>query len=261
MKKNIVISLIVMLLVSLLAACSGEEETSSAKNGKDDKKILKMVTAAEFPPFETRNEAGEIIGFDIDLAEMISEKLGFELQIEDMNFDGIIGALQAGRADIAIAGMSATEERKKNVDFSEEYHHSSQMFISKPENEVKQMEDLKGKVVGVQLGSIQEEGAEKLADEYGFEVKKLDNVNIVIQEIMSNRVDVGYMDHEVATGYMESQDLVGFEDPTESAPGMGIAFPKDSELVEDVNKILNELEENGEMEKLREKWLSDYEAK
>ncbi|HEY4600958.1 MAG TPA: transporter substrate-binding domain-containing protein [Cerasibacillus sp.] len=260
MKKNILISFIIVLLVCLLAACGQGEETSTTNNKKDDKKVLKMVTAAEFPPFETRNEAGEIIGFDIDLAEMISEKLGFELQIEDMKFDGIVGALQAGRADIAIAGMSATEERKKNVDFSEEYHHSSQMFISKPENEINQMDDLKGKVVGVQLGSIQEEGAEKLAEEYGFEVKKLDNVNIVVQEIMSNRVDIGYMDQEVATGYMESQGLTAFEDPTESAPGMGVAFPKGSDLVDDVNDILTELEDSGEMEKLREKWLTEYEA-
>lgn len=144
-----------------------------------------MVTAAEFPPFETRNEAGEIIGFDIDLANMIAEELGMELQIEDMKFDGIIGSLQAGRADMAIAGMNATEERKQNVEFSKDYYSDGQIFISQPDSEIKSLEDLKGKTVGVQLGSIQAEGAEKLAKEYDFEVKTLDDVGIVVQEILS----------------------------------------------------------------------------
>ncbi len=216
-----------------------------------------MVTAAEFPPFETRNEAGEIIGFDIDLANMIAEELGMELQIEDMKFDGIIGSLQAGRADMAIAGMNATEERKQNVEFSKDYYSDGQIFISQPDSEIKSLEDLKGKTVGVQLGSIQAEGAEKLAKEYDFEVKTLDDVGIVVQEILSNRVDIGYMDKAVAEGYIESQDLVGFTDPTESAPGMAVAFPKDSELVDKVNDIITELEENGEIAKLEEKWLSE----
>ncbi len=131
------------------------------------------------------------------------------------------------------------------------------MFISKPDAGIDSLEDLKGKTVGVQLGTIQEEGAEKLKDEYGFEVKKLDSANILIQELNSSRIDVGYMDKSVAKGYVKEQGLEGFDDPTTSSPGMGIAFPKGSELVDDVNKVLKKLEENGKLVELKDKWLSE----
>src|SRR5699024_1480346 len=103
--------------------------------------------------------------------------------------------------------------------------------------ELEDLDDLTGKVVGVQLGTIQEEGAEKLAEQYDFEVKKVDDAGLLIQELNSNRIDVGYMDKSVAVGYMDSQDLIGFDDPTKSSPGMGIAFPKGSDLVEPVNEV------------------------
>lgn len=249
-----------ILLLILLAACSSKNSESAEKASADTdgKKVLKMATSADFPPFESRDTDGNFEGFDVELAGIIAEELGYELEIEDMKFDGLIGALQAKRVDIVMAGMSATEKRKKNVDFSNEYNRSGEMFVSKEDANLKSLEDLKGKTVGVQLGTIQEEGADKLAAEYGFEVKKVDDASIMIQELNSNRIDVAYLDTTVAVGYMNEQGLTGFEDPTDASPGMGIAFPKDSELVDDVNEILDELQENGQLDELKEKWLSDY---
>ena len=88
---------------------------------------------------------------------------------------------------------------------------------------------------------------------------KVDNAGILVQEMNSNRLDVMYMDKEVATGYIESQGFVGFDDPTTVSPGMAIAFPKESELVEDVNGVLEELQSNGKIEALQEKWLTESE--
>lgn len=256
MMKKVILGILILILVSLLAACGSGEASTAGKKGEN---VLKMATSADFPPFESYDEEGKFIGFDVELAQAIADELGYELKIEDMDFDGLIGSLQAKRVDIVLAGMSATEERSENVDFSNEYHRSGEMFISKVEDDFKNLEELKGKVVGVQLGTIQEEGAQNLADEYGFEVKKVDDASILIQELNSNRIDVAYMDKTVAAGYINSQGFVGFDDPTTSSPGMAIALPKGSDKTEEVNEALKKLKEDGTLDKLKEKWLSEYE--
>lgn len=249
-----------------LAACgSGGDSTSGdttdASADSTETKVLKMGTSADFPPFEFRDEAGKEIGFDIDLANHIADELGYELEIQDMKFDGLIGALNTGRVDMVLSGMSATDERKKNVDFSTEYNRSGEFFVTTPDSDIKSIEDLEGKTVGVQLGTIQEDGAKRLKENEGinFEIKALDNSLLLIQELKTGRIDAAYMDKSVAVGHVEEQGLGGFDDPTTSSPGMAVAFPKDSDLVEDVNKVLAEMEEDGSLQELKDKWLTDQE--
>lgn len=254
--KTFLKGLVVFSIALWLVACGGGED-NGAKNENDsgEKEVLKMGTSADFPPFETRDTDGELIGFDIDLAHLIAEELGYELQIEDMKFDGLIGALQTGRVDMVMSGMSATEDRKENADFSVEYQHSGEMFLSLKETPFEDIEELNGKKVGVQLGTIQEDGAKVLQEDYDFEMVSLDDSTILIQELLSKRIDVAYMDTEVAIGYIDAQDLHGIDDPTTSSPGMGVAFPKGSDLVEPVNEVLEKFLEDGTIEELQEKWL------
>jgi polar amino acid transport system substrate-binding protein len=261
MKKVFSKVFILLVVLGLLVACgtSDKDSTSTNTEKNDDKKILKMATSADFPPFESRNPDGEFVGFDIELARMIAKELGYELVIEDMKFDGLVGALQANRVDMAMAGMSKDEKRKKNVDFSAVYNESSEMFLSKPDAPIEDLDSLTGKVVGVQIGSIQEEGAKKLSEEYDFEVKVIDDAGMMVQELNTGRIDAVYMDKDVALGFIEEQNLFGFDDPTTSSPGMAIAFPKGSELVKDVDEVIEKLEENGELQALKEKWLSKEE--
>jgi arginine/lysine/histidine transporter system substrate-binding protein len=247
---------ITLILTLVLAAC-GQNNESGNGEAEEGKKVLTMGTSADFAPFESRNTSGEVEGFDIDLAKYIAEELGYELKIEDMKFDGLIGALQANRVDLVLSGMSATEKRAQNVDFSTQYHHSGEMFITLKDSEVTSLDQLKGKTVGVQLGTIQEEGARKLQETVDFEIKAVDNATILIQELQSNRIDLAYLDKSVATGYINEQGLAGFDDPTSSSPGMAVAFPKGSELVDEVNQVLKEMEENGKLEELKAKWLSE----
>lgn len=254
-KKNVLLALAASAAL-LFGACGNDESNSSNSEASDETKVLKMATSAEFPPFESRNVEGEIVGFDIDLANHIADELGYELEITDMKFDGLIGALQNDRVDMVIAGMSATEQRKENVDFSTEYNHSGEMFLTPKGSDVKTLEDLEGKVVGVQLGTIQEEGANSIIKDEGidFELKALDDSGALIQEILSGRIDAAYMDKAVAKGYIEAQDLGAFDDPTTASPGMAVAFPKDGDLVEDVNAVIAEMEESGKLDELKEKW-------
>ncbi|GKW45180.1 ABC transporter substrate-binding protein [Planococcus sp. NCCP-2050] len=254
-KKNVLLALAASAAL-MLGACGNDDSTSGSSEASDETKVLKMGTSAEFPPFESRNVDGEIVGFDIDLANHIADELGYKLEITDMKFDGLIGALQNDRVDMVIAGMSATEQRKENVDFSTEYNHSGEMFLTPKGSDVKSLEDLEGKVVGVQLGTIQEEGANSIIEDEGinFELKALDDSGALIQEILSGRIDAAYMDKAVAKGYIEAQDLDAFDDPTTASPGMAVAFPKGGDLVEDVNAVLAEMEESGKIDELKEKW-------
>ncbi|WP_068676187.1 transporter substrate-binding domain-containing protein [Oceanobacillus sp. Castelsardo] len=255
MKTTFLKFIIMAFAVGMLVACgAGEPSGDKAKEESGDGKVLKMATSADFPPFETRDTEDNFIGFDIDIAQAIADELGYELEIRDMSFDGLIGALQSGRVDMVMAGMSATEERRENVDFSIEYHRSGEMFVTKKDAKIDSLEDLEGLTVGVQLGTIQEEGADELSSKYGFEVKKVDKAALLIQELNSNRIDVGYMDKTVAEGFIAEQGLEGFDDPTTSSPGMGIAFPKGSELTEEINVALEKLIDNGTVAELQEEW-------
>ncbi|MEH7119116.1 transporter substrate-binding domain-containing protein [Neobacillus vireti] len=254
MKKSILFLMLIFTLV-VMAACGQKDGASEGKN--TEKKVLTMATSADFAPFESRDPSGKVQGFDIDLANAIADELGYKLEIKDMKFDGLIGALQAKRVDMVLAGMSATEKRKKNVDFSTAYNHSGEMFLTKKGSTIKTIDDLKGKTVAVQLGTIQEEGAKTLQKKIDFTLKPLDNSTTLIQELVTDRVQVAYLDKSVATGYMKEQGLVGFDDPTSSSPGMAVAFPKGSKLVGDVNKALEKLEKNGKLQELKDKWLKD----
>lgn len=249
----------VALSAMLLTACGTDTSSGSEKSGSEgEEKVLEMATSADFPPFESRDTAGNFEGFDIDLANYIADEMGYELKISDMKFDGLIGALQSERVDMVLSGMSATEDRKENVDFSVEYHRSGEMFITLKDSDIKTLDELKGKRVGVQLGTIQEDGANKIKEEtVDFELKAVDNANILIQELLSNRIDVAYMDKTVALGYIAEQDLVGFDDPTSSSPGMAVAFPKGSDLIDEVNAAIEKAEESGKLQELKDKWLSE----
>lgn len=274
MKRNYL--LIIMLFVStvlVLAACGTDDDQEEPSNQAaetndendegneetEEQTQLIMGTSADYPPFESRNSQGDIVGFDIDLANYIADELGVELEIRDMDFSGLIGALQSGRVDMVISGMSTDEERRQNVDFSIEYHESSEMFVTVPDSDITSLDDLNDTTIGVQLGSIQEEGAATHQETYDFEVHTLDDAQGLIQELLSNRIDAVYLDREVALGFIEAQDLIGFDDPTRATPGMAVAFPIGSDLVEQVDEIIEQAIETGLLAEWEEEWLSDAE--
>ena len=256
MKKTFLFVTIIFTLV-VMAACGQSNKDGANGEKTSEKKLLTIATSADFAPFESRDPSGKVIGFDIDLAKTIADELGYKLEIKDMKFDGLVGALQAKRVDMVLAGMSATEKRKKNVDFSTAYNHSGEMFITLKDSSIKTVDDLKGKTLGVQLGTIQEEGAKELQKKVNFTIKPLDNATTLIQELITKRIDVAYIDKSVASGYIKEQNLAGFDDPTTSSPGMAVAFPKGSNLTADVNKVLKKMEDNGKLQELKDKWLKD----
>lgn len=261
MKKALSIFMFSILMMGVLTACgtaSDKKETNGSKG--EEKKVLTMGTSADYPPFEYVETAksDEIIGFDVDLANLIAGELGYEVEIKDMDFNGLIGAIQADRVDFVMAGMTPTEERKKSVDFSDVYYTAKHMIVSAKDSNIKSVEDLEGKTVGVQLASIQEGKAEEIGETVKIKVEKRTRIPELVQEIKAGRIDAAIIEDTVAEGYFKNdKDLSGFtlEEGNEADAGSAIAFPKDSELTEKFNKVLKEKMENGEVEKLVIKWF------
>ena len=227
--------------------------------GKD---TLTMITSPDYPPYEfydTRDGKRQIVGFDIDIANYIASELGFTLKVAETDFNGLIPALQANRADFVMAGMTPTPERRKNVDFSMVYYEAKDTIVSPKDSNITQPEDLSGKKVGVQLGTIQEENAKKIAVKVpGVQIKRLNRVPQIIQEIQSRRIDAAIIEDNVARGSIQVNPNLQLHviPSVEGASGSAIAFPKGSPLVEPFNKVLQQMKDNGELEKLAKRWFA-----
>ena len=257
MKKGLILLLSMVLAAGLLAACGSSEKTSKDAS---DKKVLVMGTSADYAPFEyiETEKSDEIIGFDVDLAKAITSKLGYKMEVKDMDFNGLVQALKSGQADFVLAGMTPTEKRKKNVDFSDIYYTAQFMIVSKKDSGISKLEDLKGKTVGVQLGSIQADKAKEINEELPIKIEDRNRIQDLIQEIKSGRFDAAIIEDTVAKGYFTKEtELEGFTLNDDPEAGSAIAFPKDSDLTEKFNQELKKMKENGELDELIIKWFGD----
>ncbi len=220
---------------------------------------LVMVTSADYPPYEFRNTASgsdEIIGFDVDIARYITKELGYGLEVKDTDFSGLIPALQSKRADFAMAGMTPTAERKKNVDFSQIYYEAKNTIVARKGSNFKKPEDLAGKKVGFQLGSTQEKAAQKFTN---VQLKQLNRTAEIIQEVKGGRVDAAIIENTIATGFVAGNPDLEFNtiaSSTEEA-GSAIAFPKGSNLVDDFDRVLTQMKQSGEINRLVQKWFEN----
>ncbi|MCL1941611.1 MAG: transporter substrate-binding domain-containing protein [Synergistaceae bacterium] len=246
MKKSV---LILTFLFALL--CVG-----SAWAGLMDKDVFIVGTESTYPPYESRNEQGDLIGFDIELMEVIAAKLGKKLDWQDIAFDALIPTLIAKRIDLIIAGMSITEERAQRVAFTEPYEISVSAFITKEDSNIKDTAALKGKSVATQIGTVQETYAHEIE---GVEVKTFQKFDDCAREVLLGRVDAALMDIPVAKEFVSQKDFAGkikvaFEQViTEGGKAIALNL-SDKDVAEKMSRIIEELEKSGEMQKLRDKW-------
>ena len=225
----------------------------------EQKKIEPQITvglSADYPPFEYFSD-GKIIGFDVELLDEIAKRLDMAIEFKDMNFDGIIAALQSKRIDVGVSAISATEERKKAVDFSDNYYSGSMVMVCPKDSEIKTTSDLRDKTIGLQSGSIYESYANNdlIQQTPNMVVKTLPKVPDLIQDMKSGRIAC------ILMGKTEGDLLVTQQTAFKVIPIAGsemeiaIAFPKGSELRNKVNDILAEMKKDGSLNQLITKWL------
>ncbi len=259
-KKIAAMILSSMMAVSFVSGCSNGK-TGASVTTDDDSKVLIMGTSADYKPFEFIDTAvsSEIIGFDVDLANYIAEELGYELEVRDMDFNSLLTALQTDKVDIVLAGMTPTEERKEVVDFSDIYFTAKNVVITTTDSGIESLEDINGKVLGAQTGSIQQTAVEEM-QESGLDVtlETRERMPNLIQEILSGRIDGVVIEDMVTANYLEANDNLKIADVLEEADnGSAIALPKGSDLTEQINEIIAEMKENGKMDELVNKWFNE----
>jgi arginine/lysine/histidine transporter system substrate-binding protein len=253
--------LIIQTVLVIVLASFWVTQAPGSAPAQDISKKLTMITSPDYPPYGyyiTSGSARKIVGFDIDIANYIAKELKLDLELKESDFNGLIPALQAKRADFVMAGMTPTAERKKNVDFSGIYYEAKDTIVALKGNNLTQTAALAGKKVGVQLGSIQEQNAKKIAEKVtGIKVKALNKVPDLVQELKSKRIDAAIIEDTVAKGFVQSNpDLEFTVIPPEGESGSAIAFPKGSPLVPAFDRVITQMRSSGELEKLVTKWFS-----
>ena len=263
MKKGFMKMVLGTMSLLALAACgntSGTANSAAEADGalqeiKDSGKLV-VGTCADYPPYEwhlVQDGEDKIIGFDIDIAQAIADELGVELEVKDMDFDGLIPALSTGKIDMIIAGMNPTEERKQSVDFTDVYYTQKDALVIKSEDakDIRSEDDLKKASLATQKATIQE--TYLLENFPGAEIQSVPKLNTAILYLVTGKVDAVLMVETVARRYVEENEGLEIADsdvsstPNESA----IAVAKDSaDFLEEVNDILDEMEDSGKIEEL-----------
>ena len=260
MKKVIAAAMLGVMTMGFVG-CGASSNKASDENSTDlletiqEKGKLVVGMSADYAPYEFHyiDENGKDVvgGFDVDIANEIAEAIGVELVIQEMDFDALVSALPAGKIDAVISGMNPTEERAKVVDFSDIYYNSKHGILVRAEDvdKYKTFADLEGAKVGAQLGSTQEQIAK--SEIPNADLQLLANVNNLILELKSGKVDAIIMEKPVAEMAVNSNPDLAVGEPTyeDKTGGNAVGIAKNNpELLAKINEVINELNETGKMD-------------
>lgn len=241
--KKILFTVLIICMIFSMVACS-------SSNGSKQK--LVMATNAEFPPYEYY-DGDKIIGIDAELAQAIADKLNMDLEIEDMAFDSIVTAVESGKADIGVAGMTVTEDRLKNINFTDTYTKATQVIIVKEGSSIAGPDDLVGKTIGVQLGTT--------GDIYAGDIEnvKMDRYNKgyeAVQALTQGKVDAVIIDNEPAKVFVSQNTGLKILDEEFTVEEYAIAVNKNNtDLLKKINQALAELKSSGKLQEIINKYI------
>ena len=249
-------ALALVMALGLLAGCGSSNSDNNTPAGDDAsdaaKTKLVVATSPDFPPFESL-EGGEVVGIEVDILNKIAEKMGMELDIQQMDFDSVIPGVQAGKFDVGMSGITVTDKRKENVDFSSVYFMAAQAIVVTADSGITGKADLEGKKVSVQTGTT----AEEYCMGNGYEVLAFTANNDAAAALTSGKVDAWVVDNEVALAMAPELGLTVLDEAMTSEP-YAFAFQKGSELVAPFNEALDALLADGTVEKLFQQYGVTY---
>ncbi|HOT85042.1 MAG TPA: basic amino acid ABC transporter substrate-binding protein [Methanofastidiosum sp.] len=255
MKRLAQLSVVLLLILAVVAAsgCTSSKSRKLVKEGH-----LTIGTEAEFAPFEVRLENGSFYGFDIALGEAIAKELGLKVDYIDTDFAGIILSLNSGKFDIAMSAMTITEERKKSINFSDPYFDTGLSLAVPANSPVQKLDDLNGKIVGVQLGTTGDLYASSLKNVK--EVKRYPHAPDAFLDMKNGKVDAVIND-DVVSKPIVAKDPNSFKiiSGLLTIEQYGIAVPKDNEaLLQKINAALKKIKENGTYDQIYDQYIIHY---
>ncbi len=237
------------------AAADTEGETAEAGEVTTvTEGILTMGTNAAFPPYEYY-EGDTVVGIDAEIAQAIAEKLGLSLEIVDMDFNSIITAVQSGKVDVGIAGMTVDPERLENVDFTDSYATGVQVVIVTEDSDIASVDDLEGKLIGTQEGTT---GWSYCSEDYGDDmVIPYTNGATAVQALLDGKVDCVVIDQQPALSFVEANEGLKILETEYAVEDYAIAVSKDNTALRDaINTALNELIEDGTVQGILDKYIT-----
>jgi len=278
MNRKLLFFLFISLLLVVLAACgtsttdtdveAPDTETEESENGAEeaeepeaesDEKVYTVATDNAYVPFEYLDEdTGELVGFDIDLITALAEEAGIEIEIETLEFSGIVAGLGSGKFDIGIAGMTITEERKENIDFTQPYYEAGLILAvtEEMEDEIQSIDDVDGKVIATRQGSTSQEYLEENTDAVP---EAFPEIVEAYQNVLAGRADAVLYDLPNVLYYSEKEaggELITVGEKL-TGEDYGIGFPKGSEIRDEIDDALTTLKENGTYDDIYEKWFGE----
>ena len=234
------------------AAASEATETAALTTVNAGK--LTMSTNAAFPPYEMTTDAGELEGIDVEIAGAIADKLGLELQIDDMDFDAALLAAQQGKSDMVMAGVTVNEERKQVMEFSDTYASGVQVVIVKEGSEIATVDDLAGHMIGTQRGTT---GYIYCSDDFGEDsVTAYDNGLTAVQALNNGQVDCVVIDSAPAKEFVAANEGLVILDTEYAVEDYAIGMAKGSALEDAINAALEELKADGTLQAIVDKYIT-----
>ena len=256
MKKFTAFALALVMALGLLASCGSSNSDKNTPAGDDAsdaaKTKLVVATSPDFPPFESL-EGGEVVGIEVDILSKIAEKMGMELDIQQMDFDSVIPGVQAGKFDVGMSGITVTDKRKENVDFSSVYFMAAQAIVVADGSSITGKADLEGKKVSVQTGTT----AEEYCMANGYEVLAFTANNDAAAALTAGKVDAWVVDNEVALAMAPELGLTVLDEAMTSEP-YAFALQKGSDLLAPFNEALDALLTDGTIEQIFQQYGVTY---
>ena len=237
------------------ASSEAASETETAELSTVEPGKLIMSTNAAFPPYEMTTDSGEFEGIDIETAQAIADKLGLELQIDDMDFDAALLAVQQGKADMVMAGVTVTDERQNVMDFTDSYATGIQSIIVKEASDIASVDDLAGKKIGTQRGTT---GYLYCSDDFGDEnVVAYDNGLTAVQMLNNGQVDCVVIDNAPAKEFIAANPGLKLLDTAYVEESYAIGVGKgNTELKDAINTALEELKADGTLQAIVDKYIT-----
>ena len=237
------------------ASSTASAETASYDVETVEDGVLIMSTNAAFPPYEMTNDAGEYEGIDVEMAGEIAKRLGLELEIDDMDFDSALLAVQQGKSDIAMAGITVSEDRLLVMDFSDSYATGVQVIIVPEDSDIASPDDLEGKLIGTQRATT---GNIYCVDEYGEDaVITYDNGLTAVQALTNGQLDCVIIDNAPAQSFVEANPGLKILDTAFAEEDYAIGVAKgNTQLLDAINSILAEMEADGTTQAIVDKYIT-----
>lgn len=250
-KKVLTIFTLLAMVSMILAACGTKDNSSESKDEGGDAKKFVAGTEATFAPFESMDKEGKIVGIDVDILDAMSKELGVDFELKNVGWEPVFQQVKNGELDFGASGITITDKRKEDYDFTKPYFEATQMIVVKEDSKISSLADLKDKKVSVQINSTGHEAAKKALGETNPNISAFENIPLALMEVINGSTEAAIGDNAVVLEYLKNNPGSGLktiEDPAFEKEYYGFMVKKgNKEMLDLLNEGLQKIKDNGKL--------------